>query len=155
MDSGQKDEGGPEALGGLHTLMFSRLGGAIAAVGLTVSILMPAEGIGVDLCGFLKLTGLPCPGCGLTRSVTNITHGNLGAAWHYNPFGFFVWATFAALAPCLVLPGRALRKVRGIVEPAAGWINGLVYTCLGCLLVYGVVRVVHHWIIDVQFPAAP
>jgi hypothetical protein len=40
-------------------------------------------------CTFRAVTGLPCPGCGLTRSFISMGHGRLTDAWHYNPAGFF------------------------------------------------------------------
>lgn len=52
-------------------------------------------------CPFKLLTGLPCPGCGLTHAFCDISHGNLAQALMDNPFGFLFYAL--ALA-CLVWP---------------------------------------------------
>jgi len=41
-------------------------------------------------CLFHKITGLPCPSCGSTRSVLAILQGNFGEAWQFNPFGFLI-----------------------------------------------------------------
>ncbi|NGY63775.1 DUF2752 domain-containing protein [Lentzea sp. NEAU-D13] len=35
-------------------------------------------------CPFNWLTGLNCPGCGATRMVHALLHGDVVAAWHYN-----------------------------------------------------------------------
>jgi hypothetical protein len=54
------------------------------------------------ICGFKNLTGLSCPGCGLTHSFCAIGKGHLGSALSYNLLGpplflvfAFVWARSA------------------------------------------------------------
>lgn len=36
-------------------------------------------------CMFHYFTGLYCPGCGSSRGLHQLMHGNLIGAWHYNP----------------------------------------------------------------------
>ncbi|MHB8861711.1 MAG: DUF2752 domain-containing protein [Pirellulaceae bacterium] len=43
-------------------------------------------------CTFLRVTGLPCPGCGLTRSFISVAHGHVAEAWRYNPAGILFFA---------------------------------------------------------------
>lgn len=38
-------------------------------------------------CGMRTLFGIPCPGCGMTRSVLMTLHGQFGAALEANPVG--------------------------------------------------------------------
>ena len=40
-----------------------------------------------SLCLFQQMTGLPCPGCGLTRSVVCMAHGHLADALAFHPLG--------------------------------------------------------------------
>ena len=42
---------------------------------------------GPPLCPFAVMTGLPCPGCGLTRSWVAFMHGDVGSAFTFNAFG--------------------------------------------------------------------
>ena len=43
-------------------------------------------------CGLRMLTGIPCPLCGMTTSVTAATHLHLGTAAAANPFGILAVA---------------------------------------------------------------
>lgn len=41
-------------------------------------------------CTFHKLTGLNCPGCGMTRAVQATLHGRIGDAFLLNPIGMIL-----------------------------------------------------------------
>ena len=63
-------------------------------------------------CPFHHLTGLLCPGCGGTRALLALLHGDLRAAWHLNPL-------LLALAPLLLAyTVQALRQGRAPRVPA-------------------------------------
>ncbi len=47
------------------------------------------------VCPFYRITGLPCPGCGLTRAFVCLGHGRWAEALHWHPIGWFVYALFA------------------------------------------------------------
>jgi hypothetical protein len=53
---------------------------------------------GPPLCPFRLLTGLPCPGCGITRSIVSTAHGDLAAALAFHPLGPLVLAALIAVA---------------------------------------------------------
>jgi hypothetical protein len=42
------------------------------------------------LCLFKRVTGIPCPACGTTNSITSIIKGNWVEAYHANPLGFLM-----------------------------------------------------------------
>lgn len=42
------------------------------------------------VCLFKKVTTVPCPSCGTTRSVMQLSHGNFLSAILINPFGIIV-----------------------------------------------------------------
>ncbi|OPY01158.1 MAG: hypothetical protein A4E61_01753 [Syntrophorhabdus sp. PtaB.Bin184] len=79
-------------------------------------------------CPFELLTGIPCPGCGMTRAVLCLIAGNPSDALLYNPFSFFL----IALVTASILPRRWLERVptviRAILPHAYFVILGLVIT---------------------------
>ena len=69
------------------------------------------------LCMFRYLTGLPCPGCGLTRSCVCFAHGHFGESLAYHPLGPLVFLTLAFLG-LLRLP--FVRQRFAFVSPRFG-----------------------------------
>jgi len=87
------------------------MGRVLAPVFLLASIFLPTDGLGVDVCLMHRLTGLPCPGCGLTRSITCITHGELWKGAAYHPFGLVIWVLLVALTGYSLLPAARRRSI--------------------------------------------
>lgn len=90
--------------------------GAFFAGGLALSALYATTGLGLP-CPFRAITGWDCPLCGGTRMGEALLHGDVSAAFGFNPvalIGIFVagvlgvlWAVEAAGGPVVRLP-RAL-----------------------------------------------
>ncbi len=51
------------------------------------------------LCGWRRLTGWPCLGCGLTRSFAFMAHGRLADAFRMHPLGPLLFMGVAAQIP--------------------------------------------------------
>ena len=49
----------------------------------------------IDICLFHAVTGLQCPGCGMTRAFCAISHGQFAYAWRLNPLSFHLYALSA------------------------------------------------------------
>jgi hypothetical protein len=113
---------------------------AAAAVLAASALPWPAFLAGAELCPFHALTGLPCPGCGLTRAFRAIAHGEFQAAWGFNPFGFlfFALALVLAAAPLWTraAPQASAVLARGKTQAV------LAFVLVGSMLVYGAVRAV-------------
>ncbi len=92
-------------------VVFSPTGRLLAPLFLLASVFLPPQGLGFDICLFHRLTGLPCPGCGLTRSITSLTHGNFMQAGAYHPFGLIIWLVFVALTAYAFLPAGVRARV--------------------------------------------
>lgn len=93
------------------------VGAGVGALALAAAAAIPVGSVedGPVLCPLRNLTGLPCPGCGLTRSWVYLAHGHWSDAVAANPFGI---VTFAA---ALVLIGVvAVSLVRRSPVPRIG-----------------------------------
>jgi Protein of unknown function (DUF2752) len=112
---------------------------SIGALLVGIFILSPLAH-GPAMCAFKTSTNLPCPGCGLTRSVTCILHGKFLAAWEYNPFGYGFTFFFLITAPVIFLKKKyrevIARKLKPMEKPFAYIFFSLVFG----LLLFGVVR---------------
>lgn len=63
-------------------LAFAAAGALCAA-----AVLSPNDAVGGPvMCPFRLATGLPCPGCGMTRAWVFLLHGRAGDALSANPF---------------------------------------------------------------------
>jgi len=75
---------------------------------LLVLALMPSDGLGPSACPLHMLFGIPCPGCGLTRSVSSALHFEFIKSLQYHPLG--IPALLAALALIMFrLPGHPIQ----------------------------------------------
>ena len=71
---------------------------------LLTSLVLPARGFfGIDTCSFHALTGLSCPGCGLTRAFCAISRGQILEAWSLHPFSIPLYAAVLAGAAAPLL----------------------------------------------------
>jgi hypothetical protein len=62
-------------------------------------------------CPFFRVTGIPCPGCGLTRATILLLKGDLQASLRFHAFAPILLLTALALILVLLLP-------RSITQPA-------------------------------------
>ena len=76
-------------------------------------------------CLVRAITGIPCPGCGLTRSLSSIWHGRWLLSFRYHPLGLPLFGLCLGCLLCAVSDrwyprGKACtRRIRaGIVHPA-------------------------------------
>ena len=90
------------------------LSGAVFAWGWFLS------GLRLPPCVFMRLTGLPCLGCGGTRCARNLVHLDFGQAFLFHP-GFFLVITLATLwtiYSAVFWLRRDTPRLRFFVEPA-------------------------------------
>jgi len=114
--------------------------GGVAGIG--ASFLLSPEHIeaGPVICPFRALTGLPCPGCGLTRSWVYAAHGWWQESFASNAFGMLL--VVAVLVLAVVVVARRVRRTQPpnldqlLKHPVALGIGTI-------WLVYGIVRLAY------------
>jgi hypothetical protein len=79
------------------SLVFPGLGRSLASVAATLP----------GLCLFHRLTGWPCPGCGMGHAGLRLLAGDPVGAWHCHPFVFVLLA--AAGIAAVLSPSRRHR----------------------------------------------
>lgn len=92
-------------------------------------------------CSFLRVTGLPCPGCGLTRSVVAAFRGDLATAWALNPLGILFALLFLLLGVLVFLPPSMRRRLRQAMKGLEAWTAFLTLAFLLLLLGHGFLRI--------------
>jgi hypothetical protein len=84
------------------------LGAAALGIATVIFFFNPATHGFYPVCQFHQLTGLNCPGCGATRALYALLHGNLSIALRDN--ALFVFLLAAAIARGIWF---AVKKFRG------------------------------------------
>ncbi len=101
----------------------------VAAMGIYLALFgVSQDGLTLVPCPFFAMTGIGCPGCGMTRACLALTQGDLSAAWRFHPFSFLLVGLAVAVAffpvSCQVLWGRVAPPVRSLIY------TGLISLCL-------------------------
>ena len=84
-----------ETQGANHVFNLRLLGALGLGIVFALSFLMQPSGHGPSFCTFKNAFGIPCPGCGLTRSFIAISHGRFAAAFRMHLMGPFIYVGFA------------------------------------------------------------
>lgn len=91
-----------------------------------------------SVCPFYLLTGLPCPGCGLTRAFVCLGHGRLTESLHWHPLGWLAWGLLAVLWLRAGLTWALRRPVVPLSPPLIGRLH---WAGAALLLVCGAARI--------------
>ena len=97
---------------------------AVAAGWAALFVIDPSHTSVLPPCPFHWLTGLYCPGCGSTRALHQLAHGNLAAALGYNPLAVLMLPVVAYLA---------LVRKNMLIKPVYFWVLVGVVVAFGVL----------------------
>jgi uncharacterized protein DUF2752 len=136
---------------GVQIEKHSRKLAALTLAGLSLVFLVsvvirPAEagpsGDYFTVCGFKTITGLPCPGCGLTHSFCALGKGDLPSAFAFNALGplLFLALAMAWLRALLVLANKT-QAVTVIDQTTTRY--RLVRNCVIVFGIFGVGRILY------------
>lgn len=125
--------------GSVHYVLLGVALGGWAALALGRFYLIPDpagvgthEQLGLPPCLPMRLWGIPCPGCGLTTSVTHFSHGEFLRSIAVQPLGFVCGLAALAGLPWALSRHLARRDLRAdwerLARQRAAWLalGGLV-----------------------------
>lgn len=119
----------------------ARLIACIGLATLVASVLYaPWSTSGPVMCPLRFLVGLPCPGCGLTRSFCALAQGDLHNALHYHLLGPGLFLAVAVGSPLLLYQAWKRRRMRWLERVLYSRFAG--YAIAGMLGLYHAVRLV-------------
>ncbi len=124
----------------VYDILFGGRTGRFAIVAVLASFVLPPDGIGINLCTMKHLFDLPCPGCGLTRSVTCLSHLELTRAWHYHPFGFLIYPFMCLAALSVFTSEDTRRRMRVWFWKHSRMAYAMYCALIAGFLIYGFVR---------------
>lgn len=90
---------------------------------LVVGLILAAIGVvtllEVALCPMAVITGIPCPGCGMTRATLAAVHGDFATSFRFHPLGMIIVPLFA-----LYVAAHALSYIRHGVSQVDKVVSG-------------------------------
>lgn len=140
LEHAARTDDAPRGHGLVRSALLNRLSMGLALGVLVMSFVLPAGGLGVPLCWFKALWGLPCPGCGMTRSLIRVSHGEIGEALYYHPFGPLVWGLVVALAAAIFIGEERRRRFGEWLDERARGARRVYLAFVFAFTAFGVVR---------------
>jgi hypothetical protein len=98
-----------------------------------------AAGVGGWPCPLKAATGIPCPGCGLTRASVSLLRGDFAASFGAHAFAPLLLVGLVALAVSGLLPAAGREAFASLVARFERRTKAA-YVVLGALLLYWSVR---------------
>jgi len=116
----------------------------VAWLGLLLATVSPPHGSGISLCFIHDATGVPCPGCGMTRSLSCGLRGMFLESFQYHPMGLLILALFIFTAGQSLLPQTHCDGIVRFIQSRATLFNALYLGFVITFVSYGAVRALHH-----------
>lgn len=114
---------------------------AALAVGYIYIAIVEYIGFGIP-CVFYEITGLRCPGCGVTQMCISLINFDIGGAFKSNGMLLILLPilgyVFGKYALTYIKTGRPLLSQKQ---------NVLIYICIGLLLLFAIFRNIYHFTI--------
>ena len=122
------------------SFFLNKITSVISLLVIIISFILPPDGLGRSTCGLYILTKLPCPACGLTRSITSISHMKFFKAFYYHPFGFIFYIIFLFIASYNFMPEKIKNTIIAFFikhEKTAKYILSFI---IFSFIIYGITR---------------
>lgn len=116
------------------------------------SFFMPVLGLGPDLCPLHATTGLPCPGCGVSRGLSMLSQGEFLLALGANPFVVFLWPFFLVLGVTAFLPQARVDEMERRLDRLEPWFSRVFRVLFAAFFGFGFLRLGYFAISRDWFP---
>ena len=126
----------------IHRLWLNKYTVGVAWLGLLLATLSPPQGNGILVCWLKASTNLPCPGCGLTRSLSCGLRGMFFESWQYHPMGLLILGFFLATAVASLLPSARRQTIANFMQSKAVLFNALFLAFVVTFIGFGLARAV-------------
>lgn len=103
-------------------------------IGIFYASFVTTTGFGLP-CLFNTITGLKCPGCGITHMCISILHGDFKSAMQYNFVLFWLTPLFVYL-----IGDYLFRYIKTGTFKLLKWQSILTYIIIGILVIFGIIR---------------
>lgn len=107
---------------------------ALVSAGLLYSVVCTALGAGIP-CPIKSITGLECPGCGVSRMCISLLQLDFASAWKANPAVLLLLPFFLYIAVRL-----GISYVRCNKKTLSKFDSVLIYSACAVLLLFGILR---------------
>ncbi len=106
----------------------------IVFIGFVYYIFVSLTGFGIP-CFIRALTGIECPGCGVTRMLIALIRLDFKASFGFNPV---VFCALPFLAICF--GAQAVKFIKTGKNDLALWQNIIIWMISAALLIFGIIR---------------
>jgi cellulose synthase/poly-beta-1,6-N-acetylglucosamine synthase-like glycosyltransferase len=125
----------------IATLLRDRRFGLLLTGALSLNVVAIALHLPGWECAFFRLTGIPCPGCGLTRACMLLLKGEVQASIKFHAFAPIFVVLIAMLITCLVLPRTTTESFINKAETLERQ-TGITIIILSGLILYWLARLI-------------
>ena len=126
----------------LYPVVISKLSVALSITVLAVSFVMPKDGVGFTICWFKNVFDIVCPGCGLIRSMSNISQGDISGSLHYHPFGVVLYPATVFVASTVLFSKKRKKILENFFIRYNILIKTVYWVLIGLFLTYGSYRMI-------------
>jgi len=118
-------------------IILSRNTLILLGIGVLYAVFYSISGVGIP-CVFKLITGLSCPGCGVSRMCMSIIHLDFRSAFRYN------MAVFCLLPFFIVTAGRLIYVYIKYGSKKDKYADVAIWIMIGILVIFGIVRNIIH-----------
>ena len=128
----------------IEDILFNKFISISSIIIIISSFFIPSEGLKNEICIWKIITGSPCGGCGITRSITSISHMNFSKSFYYHPFGFLFYISLLISGFYYFLPYKYKIKIKEYINKNENIINKIIIYIFYSFISFGLIRFLYN-----------